>query len=121
MTTSTTLRDTFAASALTGLLANHPVYGSNHAPKRAYELADAMLRERGTAIGDNCPTGNQREMECPVTKAMPKEKRAEVSDGMTLTDEEREAIRVAILEMGTLHSGEFVKADTLRNLLARLA
>ena len=37
-----------------------------------------------------------------------------------ITDEEREAIRVAILEMGTLHSGEFAKAETLRNLLERL-
>ena len=40
---------------------------------------------------------------------------------LRLTDAEREAIRVAVLEMGTLHSGEFAKADTLRKLLERLA
>jgi hypothetical protein len=36
-----------------------------------------------------------------------------------ITAEEREAIRVAILEMDTLHSGEFAKAETLRKLLER--
>jgi hypothetical protein len=35
---------------------------------------NSKLRERGTAVSDNCVTGNQREMECPQP---------------TLTDEER--------------------------------
>lgn len=38
---------------------------------------------------------------------------------MTLTPEEREAIRVAALELHSLHSQEFEKAATLRNLLER--
>ena len=40
-------RDHFAAAALAGLLGSCGHHGSDHAPKRAYELADAMLRESG--------------------------------------------------------------------------
>lgn len=43
-------------------------------------LRDALTREPGTAALDNCVPGNQPEMGCPVTKPLPKEKRAEVSD-----------------------------------------
>lgn len=41
-----TLRDYFAAAALTGLL--NPAWEANSmdAPKHAYELADAMLKAR---------------------------------------------------------------------------
>lgn len=44
-------RDTFAAAALTGLLANGD-YGKDSMPPLAYELADAMLRERANHIPD---------------------------------------------------------------------
>jgi len=70
-------RDTFAAAALTGLLAapTDKDRSLEYWARLSYETADAMLRERGG------------------TEPMPKEKRAEVS--YTLTDEEREAIREA--------------------------
>ncbi len=49
-----TLRDQFAMAALTGLLANHLAWDTvmSHQPmhataQTAYELADAMLSERG--------------------------------------------------------------------------
>ena len=56
------LRDTFAAAALTGLLAapTDKDRSMEYWARLAYEAADAMLRER-------------------VTEPMPKEKRAEVS------------------------------------------
>ena len=82
MSDDITLRDTFAAAALTGLMRGVPdnnVYHETLIANQAYGLADAMLRERGFAFRDNCSTGNQREMGCHVTKPMPKEKRAEVS------------------------------------------
>lgn len=42
-----TLRDRFAAAALTGLIGrNQPGYAPGHAATLAYELADAMMRER---------------------------------------------------------------------------
>lgn len=78
------LRDQFAAAALTGLLAHqHGYYGDDidEPAGDAYAYADAMLRERGKAFRDNCPSGNNSEVPCPVTEPMPKEKRAEVSDG----------------------------------------
>ena len=40
---------------------------------------------------------------------------------LRLTSAEREAIRVAVLELHSFHSGEFAKADTLRHLLERLS
>jgi hypothetical protein len=48
-------RDHFAAAALAGLLGSCGHHGSDHAPKRAYELADAMLRERGQENHDAAP------------------------------------------------------------------
>jgi len=73
------LRDTFAAAALTGLLMNGD-YSTDSIPSLAYSMADAMLRERGTAVRDNCVSANNPEIGCPVTEPMPKDKRAEVSD-----------------------------------------
>jgi hypothetical protein len=36
-----------------------------HVCRRAYQWADAMLRERGKAVRDNCVTGNNPEIGCP--------------------------------------------------------
>ncbi len=59
-------RDTFAAAALTGIIANEGEGGNLPGTcAYAYRIADAMLRERGAAVSDNCVTGNQREMEYP--------------------------------------------------------
>lgn len=44
-----TLRDYFAAKALTGIIASSPNAGSEHIPvaaKTAYAIADAMLKAR---------------------------------------------------------------------------
>jgi hypothetical protein len=74
-------RDTFAAAALTGLLAapTGKDRSLEYWARFSYEIADAMLRERGG------------------TEPMPKEKRAEVS--YTLTAEEREAIDFACMNL----------------------
>lgn len=84
-----------------------------------------QLRERGTAVSDNCGTGNQREMKYPVTKPMPKEKLAEVS--VSLTDDEREAVKLAtdFLEdefygCSDKCAAEHAAVTTLRKLLERM-
>jgi len=95
-------RDTFAAAALTGIIANEGEGPSlSNTCGYAYRIADAMLRERGTAVSDNCVTGNQREMEYPQH---------------SLTTEEREAIGEAI-RLGD----QWGWSETLRALLERLA
>jgi hypothetical protein len=108
-------RDTFAAAALTGLLADSEHYrdldDSDHA-KLAYFIADAMLRERER-----------------VTEPMPKRKRAEVS--LTLTADEREAIEACVKlisrdkQHGSMRKGPFMcwreRLEALRDLLERLA
>jgi hypothetical protein len=95
-------RDTFAAAALTGLLANEGEGPSlSNTCGYAYRIADAMLRERGG------------------TEPMPKEKRTEVS--YTLTAEEREAIHRAEARLRTAYVPDDETAATLRELLARLA
>lgn len=72
-------RDHFAAAALTGLLAASDANSwaddlwADDLCRTAYGWADFMLRER-----DNHPATPDSS---PVTKPMPKEKRAEVSDG----------------------------------------
>jgi hypothetical protein len=63
-----------------------------------------QLRERGTAVRDNCVTGNQREMEYPQP---------------TLTDEEREAVEF----FADIHSDDEPPHEfsvTLSKLLKRL-
>ena len=93
-----TLRDTFAAAALTGLLAGpgDKDFSADYWAKHAYNAADAMLRERER-----------------VTEPMPKEKRAEVS----LTADERTAI-IASQDVWAHAYTPF--AETLRGLLERL-
>jgi len=97
-------RDTFAAAALTGIIANEGEGPSlSNTCGYAYRIADAMLRERGTAVSDNRVTGNQREMEYPQH---------------SLTAEEREAIHW-FSDYGDLQS-EARRAEILRGLLDRL-
>jgi hypothetical protein len=73
--------------------------------KQAYDIADAMLRERGAAVRDNCVSGNNPEIGCPPA----------------ITDEEREAIESAVsrYEIGEWCGAQDVAA-TLRSLLGRL-
>ena len=156
-------RDTFAAAALTGLLAG-PGKSAEQWALQAYLLADAMLRERERTNHDAVPeakatndggtpkdadgTGNtgeslfeslpdycwdgdtdgENEMridpdECRDPDLLASEVRrlqAVIAAGEpTLTDAEREAIEAAI---ATEHErGAWQWADTLRNLLTRLA
>lgn len=81
------LRDTFAAAAVTGLLSNVERYQNEPLARQAFEIAGFMLQERlrNGAV-------SARESVQPVTEPMPEEKRAEVSAGLTLTDQERHAI-----------------------------
>jgi hypothetical protein len=89
-------RDQFAAAALTGLLCSNGHYGSDCMPQRAFELADAMLRER-----DATPS------------------KGSVRGGCTLTDAEREAVTQACDE-GRWYPADYHHIHTLRGLLKRL-
>ena len=112
------LRDTFAAAALTGWLASQQtVISRKEMAMRAYDYADAMLRERGNHSekpnSSLAPTDSER---TPQTHATPGE--GSVQDRCTLTEEEREAIEVAAAAYADDHGERF--AAILRNLLARL-
>jgi hypothetical protein len=98
-------RDYFAAAALAGYNANGTWddADSQIVAERAYVDADAMLRERGKAVRDNCVSGNNPEIGCPPT----------------LTDEEREAVEwFASLSWGDV-AQDGHHAATLRSLLER--
>jgi hypothetical protein len=87
------LRDTFAAAALTGLLADQSLgeLGDTTLATRAYELASAMIEER-----------------------------VKWSQLYTLTDKEREAVDNMIHLIETQHDDYGKEAHRLRNLLDRL-
>lgn len=97
-------RDHFAAAALTGLLGSN--YGNSVQPTGmailAYQLADAMLRERDETYAE----------------------KTSGSGSETLSDEEREAVewcRDNITAMAHPSSAfAYIHAATLRNLLERL-
>lgn len=105
-----TIRDHFAAAALTGLLTegDNGSFSEESYVRGAYRWADAMLRERGN---------HQAALDSsPVTEPMPKEKRAEVS--VTLTDAEREAIEYYMAHADG--EGSIEDVQVLRGLLERL-
>lgn len=91
-----TLRDTFAAAALTGLLSSLPNGDQYHsfAVEKAWSLADAMLCERR-----RCPVSSQ--------------------ENLTLTDAEKDAVALAYNQMRAIHADNV--AATLRGLLERMA
>ena len=95
-------RDTFAAAALTGLIVSMREESIYELCESAYGWADAMLRQRGTAVSDNCVADNQPEIPCPPT----------------LTDAEREAVEAAMRSSPFCYTPE---AKTLEALLPRLA
>ena len=95
-------RDTFAAAALTGLIADDGDRTEFAMPSfafRAYEWADAMLRARTR-----------------VTEPMTENKRAEVA----LTESEREAVEQVLDELSGRAPAAAWVPDILRNLLKRL-
>lgn len=142
-------RDTFAAAALTGLLAqgDDGSFSEESYARAAYRWADAMLRERGTAIPDATPTQSSvpdsRKWNEPAAWAVMEREgfdieglfpnRDEAADWCgnrqqivplyrqlqhTLTDEEREAVEWAASAAANVdHPAE----ETLRKMLERLA
>jgi hypothetical protein len=97
-----TARDTFAAAALTGLLASRNDI-DDEAAERAYCIADAMLRERSRAGKNDAQTVPE------ATKCTERE--------MKLTNEERAAIMAS---QGFWALEDSPHAATLRSLLERL-
>jgi hypothetical protein len=87
--------DTFAAAALTGLLADESLghLGDTTLATRAYELASAMIEER---------------------------ERWNRAYAKSLTDEEREAIYRAEARLRTAYVPDDETAATLRKMLERL-
>jgi len=103
----TRLRDTFAAAALTGLLANDDLCaGDDKLSCMAYQIADAMLCERNGAV-EGCETV------CPHVRGTVTQ---HCSLNFTLTDAEREAIETAVRWLEPYPQC----AGTLRKLLERL-
>jgi hypothetical protein len=102
MSDEITLRDTFAAAALTGLLAapTDKDRSSEYWARFSYEIADAMLRERERV----------------------EEAAAEI-ERLRLTAEEREAIKVceSVYSDNDMDAECWRIAATLRALLKRLA
>jgi hypothetical protein len=127
-------RDTFAAAALTGMMqfrldaATPGAYVKSTAAiaANAYDIADAMLRERGQS--DRSQPIKPAE-DTPDTHATQAD--SSVQERCTLTVEEREAIETAAWACGrcdgfsgdpskpALYTGNQIEA-TLRNLLERL-
>ena len=91
-------RDTFAAAALTGLLADDGDridHAMSDFIRRAYEWADAMLLERGAVA-------------CEPTKP-------------TLANDERAAIAYGVAALQSAGNYEIFAKNTLRKLLERTA
>jgi hypothetical protein len=118
------LRDTFAAAALAGIIANEGAGPSlSNTCAYAYRIADAMLRERERTNHDAAPearakpssTGHAATLDTAVVAGLQRES---VGTGNTpiLTDEEREAIA-----WGIACVTRDKHAATLRSLLDRLA
>ena len=106
------LRDTFAAAALTGLMqftidaATPGAYVKSTAAiaANAYDIADAMLRERSR-------TGQSTEDTPPQSRAG--------TPAPALSDSEREAIEQMLDEVSGKARAESWVPDILRNLLER--
>jgi hypothetical protein len=114
------LRDSFAAAALTGILANpHDdlLASDDSYATMAYELADAMFRERLRQFDRSQPIKPAEDTH--ATHATPCE--GSVQGEGTLTDEEREAVYRAEARLRTAYVPDDATAATLRKLLARLA
>jgi len=111
------LRDTFAAAALTGLLADdgdRTEYAMPNFAARAYEWADAMLRERERTNHDAVPEATATTT--PLNKgAACKTATSGTGNTPTLSESEREAIEWYADFPDGIH------ADTLRSLVDRLA
>jgi hypothetical protein len=118
------LRDTFAAAALTGLMqftidaATPGAYVKSTAAiaANAYDIADAMLRERERQSDRLQPVTPADAT--PDTNTTPTE--GSVQNLCTLTVEEREAIENMLHLIATKHEDYGKEAYMLRSLLERL-
>ena len=124
-----TLRNTFAAAALTGLLSNVPRYQLGPLTEQAFQIADEM-------ISKSSKTAEDREMVSEFQKFVQEEKKKMDDDPLdykrqVLTEKERDSLQVAIRcvneiarwkhpEDGT-REGLVADVATLRDLLVRLA
>jgi hypothetical protein len=120
-----TLRNNFAAAALTGLLSNVPRYQLGPLTEQAFQIADEMIKQ-----------SEDREMLSEFQKFVQEEKKKMDDDPLdykrtVLTEKERDALQVAIRcvneirrwkhpEDGT-REGLVANVATLRDLLVRLA
>jgi hypothetical protein len=118
------LRDTFAAAALTGLVASNADLEDTMQGvcESAYSWADAMLRERNGAVESRetvqdgvVPTATWFDQkiaeECRIAQAE--------AARLRLTDSEREAIEQMLDEVSGKACAESWVPDILRNLLER--
>lgn len=112
------LRDTFAAAALTGFVADGirdaDDYDRQLICSDAYRWADAMLRERGQS---DRPQPVEPVEDTPTTHTTPAE--GSVQGEGTLTVAEREAIEAAIAYLQPVGNYDNRVQNTLRNLLER--
>lgn len=124
-----TLRDTFAAAALTGLLSNVPRYQLGPLTEQAFQIADEMIKQSSRAADD-------REMLSEFQKFVQEEKKKMDDDPIDfqkkiLTKEERDAIHDGMYCLNVYcdarQGGDVLAVklrgavETLRSLLERLA
>lgn len=110
-------RDTFAAAALTGILARG-AWVSSECAAEAYLHADAMIRKRGRTNHDAVPEAKAdgQGRDNPATPD-----HVGTGNTPTLTDEERAALERVCVAYELLPSvGAKQVADTLSKLLERL-
>ena len=110
------LRDTFAAAALTGLLAapTDKDRSMEYWARLAYESSDAMLLKRSRTNHDAAPAARAQVDAAGISRQ---------GTGNTLTDAEREAVKAAARDYGDndMDAGCWRIAYTLRGLLERTA
>jgi hypothetical protein len=113
------LRDTFAAAALTGLVASNADLEDTMQGvcEDAYSWADAMLRERERQFDRSQPI--EPADATPDTNTTPAE--GSVQSEGTLSDAEREAIEQMLDEVSGKARAESWVPDILRHMLERLA
>jgi hypothetical protein len=126
------LRDTFAAAALTGLLSNIPRFQLGVIAVQAYDIADEMLRERerhhfpglgnmvqNTTNHDAVPEARARDADRVRTDKATTRPGEGTGNTPTLSESEREAIEQMLDEVSGKACAESWVPDILRNLLER--
>jgi hypothetical protein len=111
-----TLRNTFAAAALTGLLSNVPRYQLGPLTEQAFQIADEMIKQSSR-------TADDREMVEQFQKFVQEQNKMDDDPldykRQVLTEKERDSLQVAIRCVKA--EGLVADVATLRDLLVRLA